>query len=668
LLSGDISFSFLFILLQAKQDLRPMSFLLDFLLLAVCVVQAQGGGSTIASIETAGIAVKSRHTAAGVDLFDSETFQLTKEVLATLASSDKPEVASLFADSNNQQRVPSRSCKSAPGDSLWPSKQGWDTFNSLLGGTLSPILPIASPCYSNSTYNNYNASECAAVTIGFSTESLHFSNPGSVMWPIYEGKTCMPGTNASILGACTQGGYSSYSINVSNVAQIQLAVIFASTANLRLVVKNTGHDYNGRSTGKDALSLWTHNLKEIRFLKEFIGHNYTGSAFKVGAGVQVIELYRAAEVNHVTVVGGICPTVGIAGGYITGGGHSPLMQLFGMGADQVLALEVVTASGEFITVTPTVNSDLYWAMLGGGGGTFGIITSALIKAHSKIPVTTSTFSFGPLPSEDLFWKGFTALWESFPAWNAAKTYSYFGLSNITGNLTFNMNPFFAPNMSVAEYEKLIAPFLTNLTKLGIPYALDISYHPTFLSAFDATFTPQDQHIGGSTNIPGNRIIPATNWDNSTIRGNTITAIKKAVSNSLMLAAYHQAPYNPTTIINSVNPAFRNEASMIVAVGMSTSSDDQLGAASKALTNNILGPLREVSPGGGTYGNEAEINEPNWQQAFWGTNYPRLLETKKKWDPYGLFYVHHGVGSEEWEVRGGSKFGGVPTQDGRLCKI
>jgi hypothetical protein len=645
-----------------------MSSLLVSLLLAACVVQAQGGGFAIASIEPAGIAVKSTKTVAGVDLFDSEIFQLTKEVLVTLAFSDIPEVARLFADSTNEGKVAPGSCKSAPGDRLWPSKQAWDTLQALLGGALSPIVPIASPCYSNSTYNNYDPSKCAAVTNGFSTESLHYSDPGSVMWPIYEGKTCMPGTNASTLGSCTQGGYSSYSITISNVAQIQLAVIFANIFNLRLVVKNTGHDYNGRSTGKDALSLWTHNLKDIKFLKDYDGQGYKGAAFKVGAGVQVIELYRAAELNHVTVVGGICPTVGIAGGYITGGGHSPLMQLFGMGADQVLALEVVTASGDFITVTPTVNSELYWAMLGGGGGTFGIITSALIKAHPEIPVTTSTFSFGFLPSEELFWEGFTALWESFPAWNTAKTYSFFGLSNITGSLNFDMNPFFAPNMSVSEYEKLIAPFLANLTELGIPYTLNTSYYPTFLSAFDATFAPQDQHIGGSTNIPGNRIIPATNWDNATIRGDTITAIKKSVSNSLMLAAYHQAPNNPTTIINSVNPAFRNEASMIVAIGMLTVSDDQLGAASKALTKDILGPLREVTPGGGTYGNEAEINEPDWQFAFWGTNYQRLLEIKKKWDPNGLLYVHHGVGSEEWEVRGGSKFGGVPTQDGRLCRV
>lgn len=127
------------------------------------------------------------------------------------------------------------------------------------------------------------------------------------MWPLYEGKTCLAGTETASLANCTQGGYSLYSVNVSNVAQIQLAVNFARSLNLRLVVKNTGHDYNGRSTGYGALSLWTHHLKDIRFISKYETRDYTGPAFKVGAGVQGFELYEAAESQGVTIVSGICP-------------------------------------------------------------------------------------------------------------------------------------------------------------------------------------------------------------------------------------------------------------------------------------------------------------------------------------------------------------------------
>lgn len=105
---------------------------------------------------------------------------------------------------------------------------------------------------------------------------------------------------------CTLGGYPSYVVNASTVANIQLAVNFARNSNLRLVVKNTGHDSLGRPMGKGALSVWTHNLKSVRFNPRFRYDGYDGAALKIGAGVQLSEVYDAADKNGVTVVGGIC--------------------------------------------------------------------------------------------------------------------------------------------------------------------------------------------------------------------------------------------------------------------------------------------------------------------------------------------------------------------------
>ena len=118
--------------------------------------------------------------------------------------------------------------------------------------------------------------------------------------------------------------------------------------------------------------------------------------------------------------------MGVFGGYSTGGGHSPLMQLFGAGSDQIVALEVVLANGRFVTATQLVNTDLYWAMLGGGGGTFGIITSAVVKVHRQVPVTTSSWSVmtSETVSADAFWELVKFFWMSFPAYNKAITYSW----------------------------------------------------------------------------------------------------------------------------------------------------------------------------------------------------------------------------------------------------
>lgn len=103
---------------------------------------------------------------------------------------------------------------------------------------------------------------------------------------------------------CTLGSYPTLSVNVSTVAQIQLAINLARNLNIRLVIKNTGHDFGAKSTGAGSLSLWTHNLKDIRFYEDYDEGSYKGPTFKMGAGVQVFEAYKAAREANVTIVGG----------------------------------------------------------------------------------------------------------------------------------------------------------------------------------------------------------------------------------------------------------------------------------------------------------------------------------------------------------------------------
>jgi hypothetical protein len=65
----------------------------------------------------------------------------------------------------------------------------------------------------------------------------------------------------------------------------------------------------------------------------------------------------------------------------------------------------------------------------------------------------------------------------------------------------------------------------------------------------------------------------------------------------------------------------------------------------------MAEIRKLVPKPAAYLGESNYFEPQWQEAFWGTNYPRLLAVKDKHDPDGLFFVHHGVGSERWSEDG-----------------
>ena len=140
--------------------------------------------------------------------------------------------------------------------------------------------------------------------------------------------------------------------------------------------RNAGHDFNGRSSGAGALSVWTHHLKEFEYLPEHTAGPYTGRAARVSAGIETWEIHNYMGKHNMTmpVPGG--DTVGLFGGWIAGGGHHFLSSMYGQGADQVLEFKVVTADGRYRTVTPFQNGDLFFAMLGGGGGKLSSCTGA----------------------------------------------------------------------------------------------------------------------------------------------------------------------------------------------------------------------------------------------------------------------------------------------------
>lgn len=122
---------------------------------------------------------------------------------------------------------------------------------------------------------------------------------------MYGAYTCLPQEIFPYgSSSCTLGALPAYSVNATTVAQVQLAVNLARNLNLRLVVKNTGHDFGGKSMGYSALSVWTHNLKDHVFYDHFEQDDYSGPALKLGSGMQATEIYAACRDNNVTCVGG----------------------------------------------------------------------------------------------------------------------------------------------------------------------------------------------------------------------------------------------------------------------------------------------------------------------------------------------------------------------------
>ena len=135
-------------------------------------------------------------------------------------------------------------------------------------------------------------------------------------------------------------------------------------------------------------------LKTNELISEYSGSsNYTGPAVKLGAGTTGGEAALLVGAAGYRMVTGDCPTVGVAAGYSMGGGHGLLNSVNGLAADNVLEWEVVTATGEHVVATETQNQDLYWALSGGGGGTYAVVLSMTARIYQDGQVGAATLRF-----------------------------------------------------------------------------------------------------------------------------------------------------------------------------------------------------------------------------------------------------------------------------------
>ncbi|KAK7731044.1 hypothetical protein SLS53_008846 [Cytospora paraplurivora] len=467
---------------------------------------------------------------------------------------------------------------------------------------------------------------------------------------------------------CVVGSYVRYAVNASGASDYVATMAFAKEHNIRLVIRNTGHDYFGKSTGAGALALWTRHLKDITIL-DYSSEAYTGKAMKMGAGVQAFEAQAAANAQGLVVVEGDCPTMGIAGGYFQGGGASPLASKFGLAVDQVLEWEVATATGDVLTATPSQNPDLYWALSGGGGGTYGAVLSVTIKLHQNAPTAGVTLSFTE-PS-DKFWVIFRTFLMNLPALLDAEVTAYWVV--IPGN-TFSMPQTYWLNGTAQDLEKLLQPTLTALKQSGIPHGREASPdcsglwdmtdiiaafasrdYPAFQDAYN-TMNPDmritEMNIGG-------RLIPRSLVASESSAATLASAIKHISSKFGILAGVSMNVGKQPTSPNSAHPYWRESLFLAFLGTMYDRSNFTANIVGQQIvTNDLVPALEAITPDGAAYLNEADMNQPNWQKTFYGPNYPRLLSIKQRYDPDGIFWAKTAVGSEGWEI----------ASDGRLCKV
>ncbi|KAL0067114.1 hypothetical protein AAF712_005901 [Marasmius tenuissimus] len=537
-------------------------------------------------------------------------------------------------------------CKCLYGDACWPTESDFTQLSSRLSQPLIHPLPPASACYPASSPSG----TCTDVQVNSPNGTWRADQAGAYQNTNFEAYVF---PNGSIRFPCEQGSVPPIGVDARNVGDIQAAVKFAAEKNLRLVVKNTGHDYLGRSSGRNGFMIWTHHLKNITYNETFVPEGAPATeAYQVltlGAGVQWREGYSAAQQNNRYVVGGISGdgSVGAAGGWIGGGGHSAFSPKYGLGVDNAIQFTIVTANGDHVTTNAYSHPDLFWALRGGGAGTYGVVTSVTYKTYSIEPLVVGfiTANFTSIEIAKSVGIEFLKLqptvsdaqWGGYSAYN--KENFYFLLA--------------APNATIDQVNATVGPFLEHLkTTAGENNTqVVVAPVPSFYDVFDQVVAnaPSGSQVGHNMEI-ASRLYTRDLYE---------TVPEKMVETFLNVPGGGGVAINHVSggVVSQtdpestgLNPAWRKSIGGLVytIVGWPDGASAADVQAKKDLLKQHIDVLEGLEPGTGSYINEGSLYEPNSQWTYFGDHYDRLLEVKDQYDPEGLFVVASGVGSERWD--------------------
>lgn len=298
-------------------------------------------------------------------------------------------------------------------------------------------------------------------------------------------------------------------------------------------------------------------------------------------------------------------------------------------------------------------------MSGGGGGNYGVVVSMTVKSYPDAPVGGAGLQLSAAyTTKDNFYKAIEEFHSLLPAMvdNGTMVVFYYN------DKVFLINPVTAYNKTAADVKAILAPFTTVLNNLQIPFAVSYTDSANYAAHYEKYMGPLPYgNIGVSEYQFGSRLIPRSVVENDSA---TLMAVYRNITEAGVLvvgvATDVAAPVKTGGIRNAVLPAWRDaliHSYLTTAWNSSASAWDSMLRDQDLMTNDWVPQIEAVTPGSGAYMNEADFRQPNFQDVFFGKNYPALLAIKKKWDSKSLFYATAAVGSEVWTV----------ANDGRMCK-
>jgi FAD/FMN-containing dehydrogenase len=401
----------------------------------------------------------------------------------------------------------------------------------------------------------------------------------------------------------------------AGTADIQDAVRLARANGLVISVRGGGHNVAGRAVAEGGLMIDLAPMRGIHV-------DPAAQTARAQGGVLWSELNREAHAHGLAVTGGAISSTGIAG-YTLGGGLGWLMAKHGLGADNLIGVELVTADGEVLNVGDDSHPDLMWA-LRGGGGNFGVAASLVYRMHPLTMVTGGLIAHPFDAAGDMlrFYRDAVADCSDDLTVFAAVVHAPDG----SGMKLAAMVVFHTGDPSQAERD--IAPF----TSWGSPAVVDVGPmpYPVMNTLLDAAYPKGALNYWLSSFTSG---LPDALIDTIVERFASVPSPMTAI----LLEHFHGA----VTRVGPTDTAVPHRAEGWNLLLPSEWIDPADTEANIAWTKDSFAALSEHFSGG-RWLNYLGDDQDDAISAAYGPNYARLVEVKRRYDPENVFHLNHNI--------------------------
>ncbi len=423
-------------------------------------------------------------------------------------------------------------------------------------------------------------------------------------------------------------------------ADVQACLAFARTFSLPFTPRAGGHSYEGYST-TTGLVVDVTRMNSVAV---------NAGIATIGAGTRLIDVYAALTQHGLILPAGSCSTVGVAG-LTLGGGTGVLGRKFGLTCDSLLSAQVVLADGRVLTCDANHDPDLFWALRGGGGGNFGVVTSFTFQTQRVAALSLFTFTWA--------WSSAAAVVDAWQNWAPHAPDELWSNCVLIAPAAKGSAPYVVVN---GVYVGDVGPLNSLLNQLtGRISAPPASRHVTGASVLNTMLyeagcsgktvgqchlpsqDPQGQVQRDTSGVKSDYFTTALSRQGITNLVNAITkrhATANLGNGGIGMDAYGGAINRKASDATAF--AHRNALfSAQYSASWNASDPASVVTANRSWLNDTWQSMRPFASGG-SYQNYVDPDLVHWQQASYGVNLARLRRIKTTYDPGNFFHFAQSI--------------------------